>query len=191
MTKALLALVTVLIVGMFLVGCSVPQEVQQELSQLQAENSQLNTEKTQWQAEKAELEKKVADLEGQVAELTEKALKDPTYEEAVAFIKEDKTNEDFKRDHSLAAMLVTENARKQGINSYWVVAQTPAQLGGIGFHFVGFNTTDRGWVYFCTTSICADSESKIEVGKRLHKSNPSWNDPGFDDTVLSIHHLPF
>lgn len=183
MTKSLLALVTLLIVGTFLVGCGVPEEVQQELSQLRSENSQLRTKKTQ-------LEKKVADLESQLAKPIEEALKDPTYEEAVAFMQEDRTDEEVKQDHSLAAMLVAENARKLGLNCYKVIARTPGMFGGTGFNFVGFNTGDRGWVYFCTTSICADAQAKIEVGKKLHKSNPTWGHPGFDDTVMTIHHLP-
>jgi hypothetical protein len=189
--KSLCVLGVILIAGIFLAGCGIPSEVQQQLTQLQTENSQLKTEKTQWQAEKATLEKKVADLNKQVEELTEKALKDPTYAEAVAFMKSDKTNELVPNDHSLATVLVAENARKQGINCYKVIAQTPGgQYGSVGFNFVGFNTIDRGWVYFCTTSICADSEAKIEVGKKLRASNPSWPDPGFDDTVTSIHHVP-
>lgn len=193
MIRSVFVLAAILIAGIFLVGCGVPSEVQQELTQLQTENSQLKTEKTQWQAEKATLEKKVADLNKQLEELAGKALKDPSYAEAVAFMKADKTNELVTNDHSLATVLVAENARKQGINCYKVIAQTPGgQLGPVGMNFVGFNTTDRGWVYFCTTAICADNEAKIEIGKKITKSNPSWgwSDPGFDDTVLSIHHLP-
>jgi outer membrane murein-binding lipoprotein Lpp len=192
MIRSVFVLAAILIAGIFLVGCGVPSEVQQELTQLQTENSQLKTEKAQWQTEKSALEKRVDDLNKQLEELTGKALKDPTYAEAVALIKEDKTNEEVPKDHSMATVLVAENARKQGINCYKVIAQTPGNLqyGPIGFNFVGFNTTDRGWVYFCTTNICADNEAKIEIGKKLSESNPSWGDPGFDDTVISIHHVP-
>ena len=218
MRKSFLVLVTLLTVGMLLIGCGVPKEVQQELSQLRTENSQLKTEKTQWQAEKAELEKEVqqelsqlrtensqlktgktqwqaekaelekevADLSNQVSELTKKVLKDPTYEEAASFIKEDKTNEEVPQDHATAAMLVAENAGKTGINCYWVIART--SLGG--FNFVGFNTTDRGWIYFCNSGTCGNQEVKLEVGKKLYQLNPQWGTAGFDDTIISIHHLP-
>jgi outer membrane murein-binding lipoprotein Lpp len=189
--KNVFVLAAILIAGIFLVGCGVPSEVQQQLTQLQTENSQLKTEKAQWQTEKATLEKNVADLNKQVEELTGKALKDPSYAEAVAFMKADKTNELGSSDHSLTTVLVAENARKQSINCYNVVVQVPGgQYGPVGFHFVGFNTTDRGWVYFCTTGICADAESKIEIGKKLSQSNPSWGNMDLDDTVISIHYVP-
>jgi len=189
--KTAFALVAILMAGIFVVGCGVPAEVQQQLTQLQTENNQLKTEIARCQTEKGEFEKRVADLNKQVEQLAGKALKDPTYAEAVAFIKADKTNEVVPWDHSLAAVLVAENARKQGINCHKVIAKVPGgQYGPSGYNFVGFNTTDRGWVYFCTTAICADSEVKIEVGKKLHVSNPSWQDPGHDDTVISIHHVP-
>jgi|GEM_PF-3044391 len=189
--KSVFVLAAIMIAGIFLVGCGVPSEVQQQLTQLQTENSQLQTEKAQWQTEKAELEKKIGDLNKQVEELAGRALKDPTYTEAVTFIKADKTNEAVPYDHSLATVLVAENARKQGINCYKVIARMPGgQNGPIGYNFVGFNTTDRGWVYFCTASTCADNEVKIEIGKRISQSNPSWGNLGFDDTVISIHHVP-
>lgn len=127
----------------------------------------------------------------QIEELKGKALKDPTYAEAVAFIKADKINELVPYNHSLAIALVAENARRQGINCYWVVAKVPGnEYGPIGYNFVGFNTTDKGWGYFCATNICADTEAKIEIGKKLSQSNPSWPKPDYDDTVLSIHHVP-
>jgi outer membrane murein-binding lipoprotein Lpp len=176
-------LVIVFIAGLLLVGCGAPAELQGQLAQLQTENSQLKASNDQLQTEKDQLVEKVT-------ELTEDTLKDPTYANAVAFIKGDNTDKEITRDHALAVITVIENAQKQGIRSYWVVAQTPGVYGGVGFNFIGFNTTDRGWVYFCTTNICADTEVKIEIGKKLHISNPTWSDPGFDDTVISIHHLP-
>lgn len=192
--KECFVLAAIMIAGIFLVGCGVPSEVQQQLTQLQTENSQLKTEKAQWQAEKAELEKKVADLNAQVARLTQKALKDPTYAEAAAFIKEDKTNSEVTRDHGLATILVVENARKQGINCSWVVARLKGggDFGpsGVGYNFVGFNTTDRGWIYFCNSGVCADREVKLEVGKRWSDINPGFGAPFVDDTIISIHHVP-
>jgi hypothetical protein len=122
----------------------------------------------------------------------EEGLRNPKYNEAVAFIKSDNTSNKVSRDHALAAMLVVENAAKQGIKGYWIIVRVPgySPTSGLGFNFVGFNTVDRGWVYFCTTSICAQDEIKIEIGRKLYQSNPSWPNPGFDDTATSIHSFP-
>lgn len=192
--KDCFVLAAIMIAGIFLVGCGVPSEVQQQLTQLQTENSRLKTEESQWQTEKAALEKKVADLNAQEAGLTQKALKDPTYAEAAAFMKEDKTNSEVTQDHDLATILVAENARKQGINCSWVIARLKAGgdfgPGGVGYNFVGFNTTDKGWIYFCNSYACADREIKLEVGKKWSDLNPGFGTPYTDDTIISIHHVP-
>ena len=197
MKRIAIIVLTGLMAGVLLfAGCGVPQaeleERDAQIAQLQAENNQLKTEKTQLETEKANLaeekatlEIQVADLEAQLAKILK--LEDPTYAEAVAFIKEDKTNEEVPMDHILATILVAENAAKRGIKGYWVIARLAA---GFGYNFIGFNTTDRGWTYFCNSMTCGDQEVKLEVGKKAHQLNPQWGTPGFDDTIVSIHYLP-
>jgi len=188
--KSLCVLAAILIAMIFLVSCGVPSEVQRQLTQLQTENSQLKAEKAQWQSEKAAIEKEIDDVSKQVAELSKKTLRDPTYAEAVAFIKEDRTDSEVTQDNGFgfAAMLVTENARKQGINCSFVDVRLEA---GQDYIFVGFNTTDRGWIYFCNSGVCADREIKLEVGKKWSDLNPGlFSTPAYDDTIISIHHVP-
>jgi len=110
----------------------------------------------------------------------------------MAFIKEDKTDAEVRGDYLLAATLIIENAYKRGIKCYLVEARTKEGIfpGGTGYCFVGFNTTDRGWVYFCTSYVCADREFKLEIGKKLFQLNPGYGTPQYDDTIVSIHRLP-
>jgi hypothetical protein len=166
-------------------GCGVPAEIQNQLDQLKTENNQLTSDKTA-------MENEIVELHSQLEECTRNALKDPTYEEAIAFIEADKTDEKVPFEHGLACQTVTENARKASLNCYRVVAETAgdASYGPVGWSFIGFNTSDRGWIYFCTTNICADREVKIVVGEQLYKSNPGFPDPGTDDTVVIIRYVP-
>ncbi len=172
-------------------GCAASmQDIQQKLGEALAEVDRLQREKAAWQTEKIELNKKIEELNNK---LSTYVLKNPTYAEAVAFIKEDNSDKEIPKDFALASMLAAENARKKGLNPHYVVARTVgnAQWGNMGYHFFGFNTVDRGWIYFCATDVCADQETRIEIGKKLSVTNPSWGYLGIDDTVISIHYLPF
>jgi outer membrane murein-binding lipoprotein Lpp len=183
-----------LIVGVLLfASCGVPkselEERDTQIAQLQAEKNQLETEKTQLETEKADLEEEKATLETQVADLTAQLakcpqLEDPTYEEAVAFLREDKTDKEIPSDYAFAAMITAENAAKQGIRCYWVIAQLQA---GYGYNFIGFNTTDKGWVYFLSTAELY--EIKLVVDEHYYSIN-NLQTPGFNDTIVSLHYLP-
>lgn len=171
-------------------GCGVPADVQQQLTSLQNQVNQLNTEKIKLTADKTDLEKKIADFEQQLASTTS-ALKDPSSSEAAAFMKQDSTDKDYPNNHPIAVAQIIDNARQKGIRAYYIIAKTKGSetYGQIAMNFIGFNTPDRGWVYFCTSGTCPDQESKIEIGKKLSTSN-SWGAQGFDDTVISIYHMP-
>ena len=148
------------------------------------EISNLNDSLTASNSQISDLNNQIEILEAQISELESQIpqLRDPTYEEAVAFINEDKTNEEVTYDYALAAMLVAENAAKQGIKAYWVIAR----LGTMGYNFVGFNTTDKGWIYFAAN---VDYEVVLIEGEKYTVINdmPSAT---FDDTIISIHYLP-
>ncbi len=125
-------------------------------------NDKLKTQDSQI----TDLNSQLETLEGQVAELEAQIpqLSDPTYQEALAFIYADKTDEEVPSDYALAAMLVAENAAEQGIKAYWVVAR----LAGGGYNFIGFHTTDKGWIYFAAN---ADFEVKLVEGEKYSVIN--------------------
>jgi hypothetical protein len=117
-------------------------------------------------------------------------VKDPTYAEVLVFIAEDKTEQVVPADHCLASIIVIENAAKKGIRAYWVVAGLAA---GVGYNFVGFNTTDKGWVYFMASypPTYADKEVVLSVGSKFSKLNPAFGSISYyNDTIVSIHYLP-
>jgi len=120
---------------------------------------------------------------------TATGLKDTTYAEAVNMMEEDKTDQEIKGNHSLAVMMVVNNMLKRGINCYYIIART--KEGSSIYSFVGFNTTDKGWVYFCAADTCADQEAKLKIGERLYKLNPQWGVMvPWNDTIIDIYRLP-
>jgi len=66
------------------------------------------------------------------------SLHDPIYDDVTSFIKSDKSND-----------LTTEieNAKNQGIQCAYVLIQLSASSEGV-YILIGFNTTDKGMVYF-------------------------------------------
>ncbi len=152
------------------------------------EISDLNKNLTASNSRITELNTRIETLETQATELESQIpqLKEPTYEEALAFIVKDNTNKEVPNEHVLACMLVVENAAKQGIRAYWVIAL----LGTSSYNFVGFNTADKGWIYFCNSWSCGDEEVFLEVSEKLYDLNPQWGTPTFDDTIDSLHYIP-
>lgn len=116
-------------------------------------------------------------------------LKDPTYDQAVAFVKEDRTNENkyvedtyvcshFSRD-------VCNNAEGEGFRCAFVELRYP---DGKGHAIVAFNTVDEGLVYFESQS---DEIAKPVIGKRWYQCvepRPGYYyvSPSYDDTIKDI-----
>jgi len=119
-------------------------------------------------------------------------LRDPTYEEAVSFLKEDKTSDNeyngddygvyvcshFSRD-------VCNNAEAEGLRCAIVHLVYP---GTTGHAIVAFDTIDEGLVYF---EAITDERANPEVGKRYYKCVVPM--PGYyylppenDDTIMDI-----
>jgi outer membrane murein-binding lipoprotein Lpp len=147
----------------------------------------------QFQTEKSRLENEVADLKDRVDRFSK--LWDPTYAEAVAFIKADSTSEMVTVDSEDTLTALVLNAAKQGIKCYWVAVRTSAIVhgGNVVFNFVGFHTGDKGWVYFRGFGTWGDEEAKLEVGKKLSELNPQLprlGAAGLSDTIESIDYLP-
>lgn len=155
-----------------------------QVTQLRSEKDQLLAEKDDLIREKAELEKKVAQLEASV-----KLLKDPTYEEALAFIRKDTTNETLGGNWHKSVSTVLSNAQKAGLRSYLGAAILKGKKGvNTIYAFVSFKTLDRGWVYFRADT---DAEVKLELGKKYFEINSLFkSDPEFDDTIEAIYHYP-
>lgn len=178
-----------LIALLLLAGCGgVPQgDVDKQIAAAvkdcnDAAGKTLAEKEAAWESESEGLNQQIAEFNAQLAS----QLRDPTSAGAVAFINADKTDAEIKDDNALAAILVIENAAKQGIKGYWVVARL---LGtGFGYNFVGFHIQepDREWIYFRPTG---NQEVKLEVGEKLYQPN-QWGAAGFDDTIVSLHCLP-
>ena len=186
MKRTLIAGLTVLMVGILLfTGCvGIPQEVQDELSQLSAE-------KKQWEeVEKPALEGQIAGLNDQLAEVPH----DPTYDELMEFMREDRTDTDWYWYNAPDYVQVfLQNAREAGIQGYLVIVSIKA---GRSWFFAGFYCTDRkDWVFIVPAF---DKEVKLEKGKKYHELNgfhffgkyqELFNDSPvyeIDDTIMDI-----
>ncbi len=118
-------------------------------------------------------------------------LRDPTYEEAVDFIEEDKTNENEYNDADYGVYVcshfsrdVCNNAEAEGLRCAFVELR---YLEG-GHAIVAFDTIDEGLVYFDTIT---DEKTDPVVGKHYYKcieTRPGYYylPPDFDDTIKDI-----
>jgi hypothetical protein len=119
-------------------------------------------------------------------------LRDPTYEEAVAFMEEDKTsdNEYDNSDYGVYvcshfARDVCNNAEAEGLRCAVVHLVYP---GTVGHAIVAFDTIDEGMVYF---EAMTDARTNPEIGKRYYKcieTKPGYYyaEPDYDDTIMDI-----
>jgi len=117
-------------------------------------------------------------------------IKDPTYDQAVLFIKQDKINENkyvegtyecrhFARD-------VCNNAEGKGLRCAFVWLEFPEK---VGHTIIVFNTIDQGLVYFEPQT---DMRARSIVGKRYYQCQESlpgysgYLPPSYDDTIMDI-----
>lgn len=119
-------------------------------------------------------------------------LRDPTYAQAVAFIGEDRTNENEYIEDTYGVYVcshfardVCNNAEEQGLRCAFVELRYP---DGTGHVIVAFNTIDEGLVYFEPQS---DEIAKPVVGKRFYlciETGPGYYyaPPSFNDTIMDI-----
>jgi len=115
-------------------------------------------------------------------------LRDPAYEEAVAFLREDKTdkNEYIEATYvcSHFARDVCNNAEVEGLRCAFI----EMRYSDGGHSIIAFNTIDKGLVYFEPQS---DMIAKPVIGKRWYqcKEPPPgyyYAEPVYDDTIMDI-----
>jgi len=115
-------------------------------------------------------------------------LKDPTYEQAIKFIKEDKTDQnEFVEETYICSHFardICNNAESEGLRCAYVGLIYPEG----GHAIIAFNTTDEGLAYFDPQS---DERVKAAVGKRFYqciepKPGYYYEEPSHDDTIMDI-----
>lgn len=189
-------IVMLMIIGLLLlVGCSIPQEVQDELEKLEQlriekeqwvkwepELKQLRQEKENWEKiEKPDLEQQISDLETQLAEQV-KPLKDPTHDELLTFLVVDQTDELWPPPlggHLEMTFQLLKNAAEKGIRGFPVIVLAKSKQY---WYFTGFRTTDRGLVYILSSR---DRAVRLEEGKDYRKIN-NLSPSKIDSTIVKI-----
>ena len=118
-------------------------------------------------------------------------LKDPTYAEVVAFLREDKTDENEYIEDTYGVYVcshftrdVCNNAEQVGFRCALVELRYPEQ----GHVIIAFDTIDEGLVYFEPQS---DERAKPATGKRYYQciipeAGYYYEEPSYDDTIMDI-----
>ncbi len=115
-------------------------------------------------------------------------LRDPTYQEAVLFIEQDKTSENtyiegtYECRHFAAD--VCNNAEEDGFRCAYVAID----FRDGGHAIVAFNTLDEGLVYF---EAITDERVRLVVGERYYqcvepRAGYYYVAPSYDDTIRNI-----
>jgi len=116
-------------------------------------------------------------------------LRDPSYQEMKAFLKQDETSEqEYLRNEYICvdfAANVKANAAEEGIRCAYVVIE---YLGTTGHAIVAFDTTDRGLVY---VEPQFDWDVEPEIGRRYYQCvvpppGQYMVEPDYDDTIARI-----
>lgn len=184
MKKIAIAL-SILIVVLLLVGCGIPQDVQDELHQLRSDVDRLGNEKENCDGEREQLNETVKSLEAELAESKE-ALRNPTYDELMNFLKEDRTEaiRPPTGGHLDMAHTFLRSASVKGIIGFLVMILIQSDEV---WYFTGFETSDRGTVYILPAM---DQEVKLVEGQDYAKAN-KFNITRVDTTIVKIWEFNF
>lgn len=118
-------------------------------------------------------------------------LGDPTYAQAAAFIKDDKTDENEYIEDTYGVYVCTHfardvcnNAEQKGIRCAFVEVRYPEG----GHAIIAFDTIDEGLVYFDAVT---DDRARPIIGKRYYqcvepKPGYYYEAPSFNDTIMDI-----
>ena len=114
-------------------------------------------------------------------------LRDPTYIEAVAFLREDKTDSnEYNTDTYNCSHFcrdVINNAEQQGLRAAIVLIQFPISTSSAGHSVIAFNTIDEGMIYFEPQY---DDRVKVTIGESFAEINNYQKPPSADDTIDDI-----
>jgi hypothetical protein len=118
-------------------------------------------------------------------------LRDPTYKEAVVFLREDKTDSNKYVEDTYGVYVcshfardVCNNAEQEGLRCAFVELRYLEE----GHSIIAFNTIDEGLVYF---DAITDERVRPVVGKRFYQCiepEPGYyyEEPPYDDTIMDI-----
>ncbi len=107
-------------------------------------------------------------------------VRDPTYQEAWAFVQLDQTDKNEYNDTYVCRHFACDfnnNALEAGYRVAFVLIAFPESSHAI----VGFNTTDRGMIFIEPQT---DEVMKVEVGRSYWGSNGYLRPTNYDDTIV-------
>ena len=109
-------------------------------------------------------------------------LRDPTYKQAVAFLRRDKTNENKYDEDSYVcshfARDVDNNAEAEGLRCAFV----ELRYSEGGHSIIAFDTSDKGLVYFEPQF---DDEVEVIMNRSYSQLN-NYREPSINDTIRDI-----
>ena len=118
-------------------------------------------------------------------------LRDPTYKQAVSFLREDRTDRNEYVEDTYGVYVcshfardVCNNAEAEGLRCAFVELRYPEE----GHAIIAFDTIDEGLVYF---DAITDERARPVVGKHYYqciepKPGYYYVKPDFDDTIMDI-----
>ena len=162
----------------------------EELSEIEEELLTIRAELQDTQNYLADVETELKDTKARLSAIQADAfrLHNPTFEEAISFLEEDKTdsNEYIEGEYvcSHFAGDVNNNAESQGVRCALVDVRFP----GSGHAIIAFDTTDKGLVYFDSIT---DERVRPAIGEEYWQCiepRPGYHyeKPSFDDTIMDI-----
>jgi hypothetical protein len=109
-------------------------------------------------------------------------LKDPTYAEAVAFLRDDLTDRHAYDEDSYVCSHFSRDVCNNAEAAGWRCAFVELRFSDSGHSIVAFDTIDQGLVYFEPQF---DDEVRLEVGRSYAQLN-DYGTPYYDDVIRDI-----
>jgi hypothetical protein len=109
-------------------------------------------------------------------------LKDPTYAEAVVFLRSDRTDRNQYQEDSYICSHFSRDVCNNAEAAGWRCAYVELRYSDSGHSIVAFDTIDQGLVYFEPQF---DDEVRVEIGKRYSSLN-GYIVPYWDDVIQDI-----
>ena len=118
-------------------------------------------------------------------------LRDPTYKEAITFLRQDKTDKNEYVEDTYGVYVCSHFARDVGNNAEeagFRCAFVELRYPDGGHSIIAFDTVDEGLVYFEPRT---DEKARPVVDKRYYqciepKPGYYYKEPSFDDTIMDI-----